>query len=78
MRAAGEMPRKGVDWREKCHGSIWQVLEKYFLWKRSIIRCTVLPLRYFSNECECVSDTLEVNNDSVRGVWLLGGVPGRL
>lgn len=53
-------------------------VRKIFVWNRSIINCAVLPLRYFSNECECVLYTLEINNDSVRGVWLFGRVPGRL
>lgn len=29
-------------------------------------------------KCECVLETLEINSDSVGGVWLFGSVPGRL
>lgn len=35
-------------------------------------------LKYFSNQWECLLETLEINADSVRGVCLFGSVPGRL
>ena len=45
----------------------WIYLEsvrKIFALKRCMLTCTLLPLKYFSNERELV---LDINNDSVRG-----------
>lgn len=69
---------KGHWWKEKLSWIYLASIRKT-LWIRAAINCTLL---WFCPASEIffvwVLDTLEINNDSVRGVWLFGSVPGRL